>query len=205
MSHFSVLVIGGNVEEQLAPYDENNRLETPEVVKELSDEDKLSMIEFYEKKGFKYPTFDELYENHGHDWNDNSYEKHDDIWVEVSTYNPKSKWDWYQLGGRWNGFLKLKEGTEGAQGELSWGSKETKPGHCDETIKKNIDVDGMRNDAVESAGNYYDKVMTFIKDTPEHIKWDNFLKRVDSGEITIDEARTMYHEDNRTVEESWRI
>jgi hypothetical protein len=27
----------------------------------------------------------------------------------LSTYNPDSKWDWYDIGGRWNGFLPLKE------------------------------------------------------------------------------------------------
>lgn len=25
--------------------------------------------------------------------------------IYKSTYNPKSKWDWYQVGGRWSGFL----------------------------------------------------------------------------------------------------
>lgn len=27
----------------------------------------------------------------------------------LTTYNPDSKWDWYDIGGRWNGFLPLKE------------------------------------------------------------------------------------------------
>lgn len=27
----------------------------------------------------------------------------------LSTYNPNAKWDWYCVGGRWNGFLVLKE------------------------------------------------------------------------------------------------
>ncbi|WP_430535939.1 hypothetical protein [Listeria rocourtiae] len=28
-----------------------------------------------------------------------------------SSYNPKSKWDWYQVGGRWSNHLTLKDGT----------------------------------------------------------------------------------------------
>ena len=28
----------------------------------------------------------------------------------MSRYNPDSKWDWWQLGGRWNGFWQLKPG-----------------------------------------------------------------------------------------------
>lgn len=27
----------------------------------------------------------------------------------ISRYNPDSKWDWYSIGGRWSGFLPLKE------------------------------------------------------------------------------------------------
>lgn len=30
----------------------------------------------------------------------------------ISHYNPNSKWDWYCVGGRWNGFLVLKERKE---------------------------------------------------------------------------------------------
>lgn len=30
----------------------------------------------------------------------------------LSTYNPNAKWDWYCVGGRWNGFLVLKERKE---------------------------------------------------------------------------------------------
>ena len=37
MSHFTVMVINGKVDEQLAPYDENERLETPVVTGEVSN------------------------------------------------------------------------------------------------------------------------------------------------------------------------
>lgn len=30
----------------------------------------------------------------------------------LSSYNPDSKWDWYSIGGRWDGFLPLKEKDE---------------------------------------------------------------------------------------------
>lgn len=29
----------------------------------------------------------------------------------MTTYNPESKWDWWVIGGRWDGLLKLKDGT----------------------------------------------------------------------------------------------
>lgn len=40
----------------------------------------------------------------------------------ISTYNPNSKWDWYEIGGRWDG-LKLKRGGEANEaraGEIDW-------------------------------------------------------------------------------------
>jgi hypothetical protein len=33
-----------------------------------------------------------------------------------ATYNPQSKWDWYVVGGRWNGYITGKEG-EGPGGD----------------------------------------------------------------------------------------
>ncbi len=29
---------------------------------------------------------------------------------ELTTYNPDSKWDWYEVGGRWSGLIKTKSG-----------------------------------------------------------------------------------------------
>lgn len=37
-----------------------------------------------------------------------------------STYNPRSKWDWWRLGGRWPNSLVLAEGAHGQNGEPSW-------------------------------------------------------------------------------------
>ena len=41
--------------------------------------------------------------------------------------NPQAKWDWYQVGGRWSGSLKLK-------GSDQWG---------DGALKEEVDIDGM--------------------------------------------------------------
>lgn len=32
--------------------------------------------------------------------------------VEMTTYNPESKWDWYTIGGVWSGFLTTKAGQQ---------------------------------------------------------------------------------------------
>lgn len=54
-----------------------------------------------------------------------------------STYNPKSKWDWYSEGGRWGGFLKV-----GRQ-------------HKDEARVKYIDF-SMDQEAYEDALHFWD-------------------------------------------------
>lgn len=41
----------------------------------------------------------------------------------ISTYNPDSKWDWYEVGGRWGGSLALKAGgraDEAKASEVDW-------------------------------------------------------------------------------------
>ena len=39
--------------------------------------------------------------------------KMDDEGNLLSTYNPDSKWDWYSIGGRWDGFLHYKDADPG--------------------------------------------------------------------------------------------
>lgn len=123
MSHFTVLVIGNDIEEALAPFSEH--IEMPRYQSGLvSDEEKERFMNLYrtydetrtyaqlteeEAEVNKTLSFDELYDKYGEDWNDNNWSKNaDGVWAEYSTYNPKSKWDWYQIGGRWAGFLRKK-------------------------------------------------------------------------------------------------
>lgn len=53
--------------------------------------------------------------------------------------NPCAKWDWWELGGRWRGTLKLKEGRTGKYGEplvSPWDTQERKddPKRCDQAL-----------------------------------------------------------------------
>jgi len=198
MSHFTVMVIGNNPEEQLAPYDEGINM-TPYVDGEMSDEDKQRMIDYYKKSGIEYPTFNQLYENKGKDWNNNEWEKRDGVWVRISTYNPKSKWDWYSLGGRWTGFLKLKKGATGQVGQPGVMTNPANEGYVDSALKKDIDFLGMMDDAAKEAGERYDLVMCIVGNTPKVIEWSSFLSRVENNEITIDDARSQYHAQPRVV------
>lgn len=58
----------------------------------------------------KYPDYDTYLKD---------YHGVDDPTLQGYWYNPNAKWDWYQLGGRWSGLIKLKNNTDGVIGEPS--------------------------------------------------------------------------------------
>lgn len=78
---------------------------------------------FFEKHPDLLSQFDDLYIKFGYDWNDNRWRKDTGKWEDYTTYNPNSKWDWYEVGGRWGGCLKTKNGKfvdECMLDELDW-------------------------------------------------------------------------------------
>jgi hypothetical protein len=148
MSHFCVLVIGDNVEEQLAKYDEN--IEMPKYVKytkeQLIENEKKEIEEYKNGTYAKYLADPVKYaenSNEGHlEYVKNIFPKKmemsdEELYAEAikyyepedlgpngevySTYNPDSKWDWYEVGGRWAGTIVVKDGVEIDEPNFSWG------------------------------------------------------------------------------------
>ncbi len=170
MSHYTVLVISSrgknNVDTQLAPYDEN--MEMAEYVRgEVTQENLDRFVEYYTEKDetLKDLSIEELYEEKGMDWNGEYWQfQEDGTILEYSTYNPKSKWDWYQIGGRWAGSLLLKEGVEPTiPVEFSWGWSEEEKAEAlkrniaDQAHVKDIDWEGMRDSkAFDSACRFWE-------------------------------------------------
>lgn len=100
MSHYSVAVFtreGQTVEELLAPYDENL---TVEKYIEFSRQEAID----YARKHFKTEgkTDRECWQMLADDAGEGMTDEDGNIY---STYNPRSRWDWYMEGGRWGGFL----------------------------------------------------------------------------------------------------
>lgn len=63
--------------------------------------------EYYAKKLSKENlTDEEIYKDYREQFDDESYNENGDI---LSTYNPNSKWDWWCVGGRWSGLLRVKD------------------------------------------------------------------------------------------------
>lgn len=94
-------------EEAINDVQRNQRKRYLEAIKALQTPDlKSQSMDFYQKIVDQGPSI-----------------SREDAWKEVlswgyeldeednllSTYNPNAKWDWYCVGGRWNGFLVLKE------------------------------------------------------------------------------------------------
>ncbi len=66
-----------------------------------------------------------------------------------------SKWDWYLLGGRWSGMIKLKEGASGEIGEPGSGGNET---GIDQAMKGDIaNLDELSTFAVLKDGEWFER------------------------------------------------
>ena len=134
MSHYKVLIIHNenqNIEELLAPYDENLEVE-PYLKYKHNDAIEMIKEEFVPFNDFLKEYSDEqLLE-----WYVKEYSaellKDGDIYT---TYNPNSKWDWYQIGGRFDGELMLTD-----EGRLN-AVDEIKRKYCTD-----IDIKNLRED-----------------------------------------------------------
>jgi len=82
--------------------------------------------------------------------------------------NPNAKWDWYQLGGRWTGFFKLKPGKEGEIGAPGLMTSKAEVGYVDQAYKKDIDFAQMKRNSFEKASNTYDLYEEKVKNDPEY-------------------------------------
>lgn len=92
MSHACALVIGPDVEGQLARYDENRDVEPyVDTCGDCEGTPKYQPCETCDSTG-----------------------------KALSTRNPEGRWDYWRIGGRHRGTLYLKDGAPGELGELSW-------------------------------------------------------------------------------------
>lgn len=219
MSHFAVLIIGEDPEKQLAPF--NGNLELPryvEYTKEQLIEKERKGIADYEKGTYaKYLKDPNEYEkncgNKAHidylknefplklKWSDEQlYEEAIEYYDEndigengevYSTYNPKSKWDWYQMGGRYSGRFLLKNGRKGKLGDLTlladnsykaehnrWEREGT---HVDQALKGDIDFERMLEYQKAQAEEEWAKLQKEIIENPKNEDTIRFMYDIPSG------------------------
>lgn len=123
MSHYSVCVItsDGNYEEALSPFNENlevdeyiaetreeliNRQRALNEKRQKDNESKMLTDGKHDVKTSSIALLDEdllkQYIEENKEW-----EKFDENGNLLSTYNPNSKWDWYEIGGRYSEKIRL--------------------------------------------------------------------------------------------------
>lgn len=198
MSHYTVLVIGEDYERQLAPYNEDIRVAPYRDYDQSLDW--LRRLYEEENEGAESPSDEELVRFHNEKYGDDDRLRIDEKGVyRLSTYNPNSKWDWYTVGGRWRGYFKLKQGVRiGISQVGSPGTFDNPPTHdADVVYKGDVDIEGMRDHAGHEAGETWDKVHTIIDPLPEARPWRYFYAGVEAKKITLEEARTAFHEQPR--------
>ena len=176
---------GATVEELLAPYSEHIQLEPYiKYTKEQAIEDVKKDIERYKNTTYaKYLADSESYakkyeHNKDHvnylknefpkrlNWTDEECYQYkaqfyDEDMIDnegnlLSTYNPKSKWDWYSIGGRFPGMLKSKNGKHGEGSAFRANPRIY--GEFDSAIVKDIDF-SMDIDEYNKAIRYWEVVV----------------------------------------------
>jgi hypothetical protein len=191
MSHYLLLVIGDNPKNQLAPFQEEDGKNSKYVVfetqykkeefkKEAQNimdkiKDRSELVEKY-KSYFNKGNYTKMF----YDWNGGFECEETGNWGHW--VNPNAKWDWYELGGRWRGFFKLKKGSKGIIGK-SGGlrNKQPKIGYVDQALKKDIDFKGMKKEAAKQALERYNKVeYLFGGSIPKlQFTWDYLINHED--------------------------
>ena len=215
MSHFVVLVIGDDVDLQLAPFNEQPDADDPHVkfvfndrteeFRKQYDEDSVEIIKrpdgswifphaaTDDKDAQIAPVsvkFSELYptfEEFCKQW-------HGALPNEQGQFgyssNPNAKWDWYTIGGRWSGYFKALPGSVGIVGEPGVFDNRAEPGTYDQLHRGSIDFDGMRADAAAEASKQYDVYEAAVAGLEVPKRWAEFRTAYED----IQDAREAYKE-----------
>lgn len=104
----------------------------------------------------------------------------------TTTYNPDSKWDWYQTGGRWAGYFKLKPGKEGVRGEHGVMESYKSEDGVDVVKVEDIDFKVMGDDIVPFAilheGKWYERGSMgwwgMVSDEKDEAEWNKQVKKL---------------------------
>jgi len=188
MSHFSVLVIGDDVDEQLAPYDENR--ETAPRRHYLDAKFIASMAKHHGIDPADLHALAEKMEK----WKACPGGVDAKGLYALTTYNADRKWDWYEVGGRWSGFFHLKPitATHGAADGAATGAAKSDSACADAARKGDVDFNSMRAAAEEKAREVWRAYAASIAGTPAALPWVVFDAKVRARELTRDAARRAY-------------
>jgi hypothetical protein len=212
MSHFTVLVIGDDAEAELQPFHEFECTGTndeyvidEDVTEELqsriddgeSIEDALGYYGLEDKIVDHESKVDTVGDDCEHKYG-YAIVKDGALVKAVNRTNPNRKWDWYQVGGRWSGMLRLKPGAQGAHGDRSWMNRDqpTDANYCDSALKKDIDFATMRDEAGNEAAKRWDEAHAIISGRT-WLTWEQVQEKITEGQgekNVWDVRREFYHD-----------
>lgn len=131
------------------------------------------------------------------------YDQEKDQAYSVSTYSPKSKWDWWSIGGRWQRSILAKTGApseflvfgrSGAFGDNGNPYVTEELGYyCDGGKLEYLDLEGMRNERAKSELRMYDRWQEIVELHGKPSSWDSFRTLAQAEVYTIDIARELYN------------
>lgn len=141
MSHATILVIlkeNEDLNDVMAPYDENNEdmFEFEDITEDLFDEYKEE-IEEAAKNGRSVASV--LVDDCGYTEKDGRF---------GTVGNPKGYWDWFTVGGRWEGFLKLNKEVKNPEDVIEYTADCT---HCSGCRREDFDYEGQKKDIKQNA------------------------------------------------------
>lgn len=217
MSHYPVIVCledPADLEQALAPYDESLKVDSYRDY-ETGDPADFWMVESLRKNAALNPDDStltwaqvaEAYNAYMHDPDDPDGSDRmalddDGRPYRMSTYNPRAKWDWYQVGGRWTGYFiawRTARPEDLIIGSPGLGvSSPTDPWRCDGGLKIDLDFAAMRDEAERRTRTDLADWRTLVGGTPPGRPWSWFSSRVDvEPGYTIEHARADYNDQPR--------
>jgi hypothetical protein len=200
MSHFPVLIVGDDIEGQLAPYDEGMAVEPYKERVDSEDFDRFvrfygnpSPSKEYEIRGVAlakevgfYPiteaTARGAWAALAEDWNGAGGGWDEEGPFTWSTYNPASKWDWFVVGGRWRGHWTLRDGRK-----------------VDQALRGDIDFEGIEAAEAARAGADWALWEPILTGLPAATPWAEFVAGVEAKEMVIEVARERYNAQPQVV------
>jgi len=104
--------------------------------------------------------------------------------------NPRAKWDWYSLGGRWTGYFRLKVNATGETGRPGLMTKPAKTGYADQVRKKDVDVKKMRKHARKEAQEHWNEFQKVLAGRELPPRWSEVREKHGTD---IEAARKEYN------------
>lgn len=107
----------------------------------------------------------------------------------IDRTNPNAKWDWYELGGRWTGFFKIRGGAASAVGRPGLMTTAARPGFADSVRRGDIDFDGTEAAEVEKMLPDFDRALAIVTEHGVPPTWASVRDSVSDIEL----ARFIYN------------